>query len=289
MATFFFLSGWFSGSSISKSKSVWLFVRSKTLRLLLPAVLYTFFIDPLVDIIVAFLGPYSDPPQLTLLRLIDLSKSIYRRSWINVDGIRGPVWYTVLLTIFDSTAILSLPMGVHYTCRILSRSQPFFPTLAGITVAILSSFAIRLIYPIGKTVVLLNLQPAFLPQYILAYILGLTSQATQNPFAYFPLSHATTRRPLAIFPFYLTVSTLTLGLLARTAKSLAPVEDDVTAVLSFKGGMNIPALLYAIWNEASFALITPALLAVFREYFDTPWTIRLKVPSIRTKVISVAR
>ncbi|KAK5255277.1 hypothetical protein LTS03_002914 [Exophiala xenobiotica] len=180
-------------------------------------------------------------------------------------------------------------MGVHYTRGILSRSQPFFPTLAGITVAILSSFAICLTYPIGKTVVLLNLQPAFLPQYILAYILGLTSQATQNPFAYFPLSHATTRRPLAVFPFFLTVSTLTLGLLARTAKSLAPVEDDETAVQSFKGGMNIPALLYAIWNEASFAFITPALLAVFREYFDTPWTIRLKRPSIRTKAISVAR
>ncbi|KAK5375982.1 hypothetical protein LTR20_000395 [Exophiala xenobiotica] len=197
------------------------------LRLLLPAVLYTFFIDPLVDIIVAFLGLYSDPPELTLLRLIDVSKSIYRRSWINVHGIRGPVWYTVLLTIFDSTAILSLPMGVHYTRGILSRSQPFFPTLSGITVAILSSFAI--------------------------------------------------------------FSTLTLGLLARTAKSLAPVEDDETAVQSFKGGMNIPALLYAIWNEASFAFITPALLAVFREYFDTPWTIRLKRPSIRTKAISVAR
>jgi hypothetical protein len=36
------------------------------------------------------------------------------------------------------------------------------------------------------------------------------------------------------------------------------------------GGFNIPALLYAIWNEASFALVAPALIRVFAKHANRP-------------------
>jgi len=36
------------------------------------------------------------------------------------------------------------------------------------------------------------------------------------------------------------------------------------------GGFNIPALLYAIWNEASFALVAPTSIRVFAKYTNRP-------------------
>jgi hypothetical protein len=46
------------------------------------------------------------------------------------------------------------------------------------------------------------------------------------------------------------------------------------------GGFTLPALLYAIWNEVSFALTAPALMRVFAGYMNRP--VQISVPGYRS-------
>ena len=103
MALFFFRSGHFTRIQMSKNRATRpAVIRSRLLRILLPAVVYTMLVEPILDVVVwnwdkgASHGTFTDV------------WTIYFSYWTHVRGIRGPVWYLALVMIFDMIAVLFL-------------------------------------------------------------------------------------------------------------------------------------------------------------------------------------
>jgi glucans biosynthesis protein C len=263
MGTFFFLSGYFTRQSIShRSRSMKEFVCSRMLRLGLPAILYTLLIEPTLEGLVQLLGTPTKSGFET-----SVFGNIYWSYWSQLRGIRGPVWYLAVVMVFDILSVVIFPgkFGNFLTRLSGARMNALvIPTLwAG---NILASFAIRLIYPVDRVFGPLNLRPAFLPQYILAYTWGHASALHDDLFLFapFPLMVG----PLADLVWSLCFSFSGLGVLFGI--SVWSSTSERAAIEHVVGGFSVPALLYAIWNEASFALIGPSLMRAFANYANHP-------------------
>lgn len=150
MGSFFFLSGYFSNKAL-KRKGAKAFLKTKFLKLGLPLVVYT------------LLGI---PAQISILKLYNkeiLGWEILTNYWKALDGVKGPMWFSALLLIFDSVAALcpSIP-------QFLAQSN----TLPSFILVIGTSCLVRLANPGGAKIALLNLKPVYLPQYVASYTLG---------------------------------------------------------------------------------------------------------------------
>jgi hypothetical protein len=199
--------------------------------------------------------------------------SIYLSYWIHVRGITGPVWYLALVMIFDLIAVLFLwrseDPSQELRRGILGQGKRFWAPVAW-TMTIVCSFAVRLVYPVGKDWTPLSLQLAYLPQYVLAYFGGHFSAASDDLFVLIPFQYDTGNALRKLFRS-LMLSLFSLGLLTAIEEKLMGIDAERLIQLT-RGGLNVPALFYAVWNEMGFALIGFALLAVFLHYGDFPWT-----------------
>lgn len=227
MGSFFLLSGYFSSTALRRKGTAG-FLSMKFFKLGLPTLVFTLF---------------GDPAQVALLRLYNdqsVGWDALLNSWKSLRGVRGPVWYLALVLIFD-TLYAFAPFITTYT----SKFQ-FLPTFV---INVTADFLIRLLYPVGSVFAPLNLQPAYLPQYIITYFLGASLSSSPNP----PLTTSTRNNLIA--------SSL---LSAITAISLLYLYPSSYTIESGKGGFNLLALLYAIWNESTGYLIGTLLLRLFR-------------------------
>ncbi|GME55047.1 hypothetical protein K490DRAFT_61830 [Neofusicoccum parvum] len=237
MATFFFLSGYFSALT-GRKRSRAAFLKDKTIRLGIPTIVSTFL---------------SGPLQLALLRLIQTRQlpdwDTMTAYWASVRGVRGPVWYSALLLVFDTAYILLRPRP---SPRAASPPPPAHPTrtraLAAVTSLALLSFGVRLAFPIGRNFVPLSVRPGFVPQYLAAYALGLRL-AGRDPRDGVPA-------PRALLPGLLAACAAAVALGAASASNLPPL-------VAARGGWNAPALAYALWHEAAGLLVFSALLHGF--------------------------
>ncbi|KAL2413938.1 hypothetical protein ABEF91_003128 [Exophiala dermatitidis] len=272
MGSFVFLSGWFSRSAICRSlqrRESSHFMKVRIYRLLIPAVFFTLFIDPLMDVLMVAFGPNGAAWHRTMPRFLILSGSIFWDSWVKLAGIKGPVWYTVLLAIFDTVALFLTHLTETSYLMITQRSAS---TILKLWMAvIILSFTVRQAWPVGAVFGPLNLQPAFLPQYIFAYGLGQASETVHDPCA-FLLFHVQ-KRPASRLICALALSTISLGVIVYIPAAFASVEMPPLDIDSITGGLTFTALLYAVWNEASFAMILPCLLSTFSKYFNDPWVV----------------
>jgi glucans biosynthesis protein C len=132
------------------------------------------------------------------------------------------------------------------------------------------SFTIRLVYPVGRSWTPLGLQLAYLPQYVLAYCGGHFSVVSDDLFVLIPFQYDTRNALRKLFRS-LMLSLFSLGLLTVIEEKLMGIDTERLIQLT-AGGLNFPALFYAIWNEMGFALIGFALLAAFVQNGDFPWT-----------------
>lgn len=268
MALFFFLSGHFTQLQMGRKRaSRSTVIRSRLLRILLPALVYTMLVEPTLYVMVwvwnkqALHGVFVDV------------WSIYLYYWKHVRGIKGPVWYLALVMIFDAVAVLLLwpreHLGNEGRRGVLGHDMRFWAPVAWAT-TILASFAVRLVYPVGKDWGPLSLQLAYLPQYVLAYFGGHFSAVSDDLFVLIPFQYDT-RNTLRRLFLSLMLCLCTLGL--STAMEEKMMDIDVERLMQLtRGGFNVPALIYAVWNEMGFALIGFALVAVFLQYGDVPWT-----------------
>ena len=209
-------------------KGAWIFLRTKYIKLGLPLIVYT------------LLG---GPAQIALTRFHahePLGREILLDYWEILRGVVGPVWYTAVLLIFNTIYSLvpskfaSFPQG------------SLFPNLL---IAIIASYMIRFLYPIGTAFKPLSLQPGYLPQYIASYILGASLSSPPAP----PFSK-TTRNILITANILSTAAELGL---------LYYYPDSYTMSSSFRGGPNLLALSYAIWNETTGYLLGTSILRLF--------------------------
>ena len=272
MGIFFFLSGHFTRQSMSRgSRSKADLIRSRLLRLGVPTLLYTLLVDPTLKALVLLFDPMREmKADRTIVG------DVYGIYWSQLRGVRGPVWYMAMAMVFDLLTVMVFPAQfgdlLKWLCA--SQSKPLLiPTLW--VANILTSFMLRLAYPVGRIFTLLNLRPAFLPHYIMAYVWGHASVLSYENLIFAPFR--ATLRPLTGLVWSLCLSML--GLFVVFGVSLCLSGSVSASVESLTGGFVLPALLYAIWNEVSFALMAPALMRVFARYMNRP--VHVSVPGYR--------
>lgn len=263
MGLFFFLSGRFAGKrNTHGSRSNRDFILSRLLRLGVPTILYTLLLEPALKA----LAHLFDPSQNAKDERTPIG-DFFWDYWSQLRGVRGPVWYLVVVFMFDILGAVIVPTkfgNFLARLRVSRRKAVVIPLLWAAN--ILVSFMVRLIYPIDRIFSPLNLRPAFLPQYIFAYTWGYASTLLNDRFILSPLS--ATARPLVDLVWALCLSVI--GLFALFGVSARSSPSVLTSFEHIMGGFSIPALLYAIWNEVSFALVAPALMRVFAKHANRP-------------------
>lgn len=227
MGSFFFLSGYFSNKAL-KRKDAKSFLKTKFLKLGVPLVVYTLL---------------AGPAQIAILKLYNkevLGWEILTDYWKALDGVKGPMWFSGLLLIFDSVFALcpSIP-------RFLGRSS----TLPSFILDIGAGCLIRLANPTGAKITPLNLKPVYLPQYVGSYILGASLESPPTP----PITNTTRNVLLA------STAMSSTALLGLQLSKLRPYSAN--AILA---GSSLPALTYALWNETTGYLLGTTILRLFQ-------------------------
>jgi glucans biosynthesis protein C len=263
MGMFFFLSGFFARQSLTRgSRSKEDFFRSRLLRFGAPTILYTLVLEPALKILVQLF----DPSRSTKVEQGQVA-DIFWSYWNELHGVTGPVWYLAVVIIFDIITVVIAPAQFGNILERLCSSNTKVLIVPILWAAnILASFATRLIYPVNRVFTLLNLRPAFLPQYILAYTWGHASALLNDRFVCTPFPALA--RPLMDLVCSLCLSVV--GLVALVAVTLQSSNSMPTSMEYLMGGFNLPAMFYTVWNEVSFALIAPALMRVFAKHMDRP-------------------
>lgn len=289
MGLFFWISGRLSAQSLARidedpSRSRWSFAKSKCVRLGLVAMVYTVVVGPLTSLVPL--------PSWTSSAILETLKEYYT----TLRGVRGAVWYTANLLVMDLIAAAVMPplrgesksqadgkYGKSPGNVSAARPPAWYELLSkyGWIAAALSSFVIRLRYPVGKAISPTGLQPAYASQYVLAYILGQGSWFYNttfiSPFSSFERqvsdsgSTPGSKEPTIGLAAAVTTSLLTLiGVwLPYIVTERAPNWLELS-LADAVGGWNITALLYAVWNEFAFMLISPALVSFFAKWYNKP-------------------
>ncbi|KAF2090511.1 hypothetical protein K490DRAFT_61830 [Saccharata proteae CBS 121410] len=246
MATFFFLSGYFSAMA-GKRRTRSTFLKDKFLRLAVPTLVVTFLGGPLEIAAVRYFAEGRQPEL-----------SIATEYWSKIRGVKGPVWYTALLFVFDSAYIALRPTpSRQQEPKDLALTRP--RVLWAVVGLALSSFLFRLHWPIGQNFVLLSIRPGYVPQYLAFYVLGVYLSG-QDPKKVLSLS---------LNPSLVAIS-LVSGLGLACSRWISSVDSPLKAM---RGGVNFPALAYAFWHESTGMLIFNLLLKVFATGKSTqqPW------------------
>lgn len=284
MGLFFWISGRMSAQMLERW-STSEFLQKKLLRLGLPTLVYTILIYPMTF---AFTLPRLDFHSV-VRGLLDY--------WKSVRGVRGPVWYTALLLIFDIVAALIQKLLILRRIKLYDAQEHrqwdvlVYRALSkwgwlGIAAA---SFLVRLGYSVGTVMEPLSVQPAYLPQYIFAYSLGyLSVQQNEDRFTGpFDPATDTTKPPEEgqQFTHHARSNALPLRLALTISVLILPAciipqlwanwsGQPIDSSDPTKGGWNLSALIYAVWNEFSFVLVGPALMAHFQRWYNrsaTAW------------------
>jgi len=277
MGLFFWISGRMSAQTLARHSPV-KFCVGKLIRLGIPTVVYTLAVHPVAGTLAL--------SSWDLESVVGFLKQYYK----GLSGVRGPVWYTATLMIFDivaagATSVIRSATWSEYS---LLRSLDILGYLvmsgwAWMAVAGIS-FLVRTHLRVGDTIDLLNLQPAYAAQYMFAYTLGHLSfykmqcrlsgpfnRSTSTLRAVEGAQHSTAGGAMSLLKA-LGLSLLTLTpnfiplLLTGPSRRMEETREQI------KGGWNLPASIYAIWNEFSFVTIGPALVAYFELVHSYPAT-----------------
>ncbi|KAH8884361.1 hypothetical protein GQ53DRAFT_846298 [Thozetella sp. PMI_491] len=265
MGTFFWLSGRMTAQSLARSSPARL-VGAKVLRLGVPAIVYTLSIVPLTRLLAL---PSWDAASI---------RDSLGEYWDALNGVKGSAWYTSTLLIFDCIAAVlawqsRLSPGGRDAANQLTQLSSFqLMEEWGWVATGLSGFVIRTRFHLGSASPPLNLNVSFLPQYLLAYSLGYLSFNAGQPLMrgpFFPTSkenssgvslRAAILISLASLPLVSVPTIYTTGFSKLSSRVISAVS----------GGWNTSALLYSLWNELSFALIAPRIMAYFHEHHNRP-------------------
>ena len=291
LGQFFWLSGNLTATSLAKG-SHWEFFKSKLLRLGLPAVLYSTFLEPMQEIVLR-------PRLRGNLRsnLQDYWKAVRDfKGWLKPGA--GVVWYTMTLLIFDLCAL------VLERCFNLFRqgraSTPEFAKLSkiyghmsrwGWLAVAVSRFLVSTKFPFGYELPVVNVQPYYLPQHIFGYVLGYLAFYLKKPrmSSFYdgkagPVGKLSMAKASAISLAALPIVFLPSWLRARKASKKSEssknaesstAEDPGALRLS---GWHPDAALFALWNEFTFVTVGPAFMSLWEREYNKPVKRRIWSP-----------
>lgn len=260
MGLFFWISGRVSAQSLrrldKRGETRASFVTSKATRLLMPAIAYTVILNPLLHVLCL---PEWD---------IKAVRESITKYFSSVKGIRGPVWYSATLFVFDALAATTLPRQPNQQNTRLAKRRYNFAAHWGWVAVAATSFLVRIWYPVGKTLWPLNIQAGYAAQYVFAYTMGQLSfahgtQTFSGPFSYHATGSSRTTPPL------LSVSILSVCILHLALAPQLLLEPDSwmkNIMNDISGGWSWVSMVYAGWNELSFALVGPVLMEYFYKW-----------------------
>ena len=235
MGLFFFLSSYFIPASYER-KGTGKFLLDRFKRLGIPLLFYSLIISP-VTIYIAISHQYE---TLTF-------KDYYlnRDQWIET----GVLWFTAALLVFTVAFALFQQLfnsKNKLTSRFPSnRSMLIFAIALGIT-----SFLVRIVFPIGWTLSPLGFQLAHFPQYIALFSIGIIAYRNQWLSA---LSYQQGKMWLWIAVILIFIGFPGIYLL----KTLTHSELD-----TFLGGLTIQSFVNAMWEQLLGISIIVALLSI---------------------------
>ena len=174
MGMFFLLSAYFIEPSIHR-KGTGKYIADRLIRLGIPLLFYSFVFSPLLNFMIA---KVAENKPYTLMQYL----SGYD-DWIDF----GVLWFVAALLVFTFVYLL-----IH---KISSKTFPGMklPGFGGIVLFTLAlglvSFAVRMVYPTGKSLRPLGFQLGFFTQYIALFIIGIFGRRS-NLFSQIPLKTA---------------------------------------------------------------------------------------------------
>jgi glucan biosynthesis protein C len=247
MGFFFLISAYFVPASLGR-KGTRHYLHDRFIRLGIPLVVWVVLINPLLEYYVAtevhgYSGSFAE---------------FYHGLFVPFTGFGlSLMWFVFLLLVFTLgyiawRAIRNVPDHSP------AETRPF-PALSsilllGIVVGLIS-FLVRIFFPIGYTWELFNIQFPFFPQYIIYFAIGL--YAAQNSWLS-TIPEETGKRCSRLALALIVVEPLFLLFAVASGGSLDPVL----------GGLQVPALLYALWEQVTGIVIVVALLWLFSRRFD---------------------
>lgn len=241
MGLFFFVSAYFMPGSYDR-KGAGRFVGDRLLRLGIPLLVYYFVIHPVTVWFARFRG------ELTLGGFYAEYVWKFRGTYF------GPAWFLEALIIF--TVLYALYRRIFSSRGNAKKDRIAFPsgkTLLWTAIALgVTAFVVRLAYPTGTGP--LELQLGYFPSYIVLFIAGCL--AYRNGWLNEVSQRAVKRWTwIAVC----SIPVLPLGLIATGA-----LDGNITLY----GGLNVQALLYAMWEPFVCIGIILFLLALFRRRFS---------------------
>lgn len=243
MALFFFLSAYFIPGSYDR-KGPLQFMKDRLIRLGVPLLVYYFGIGPMTIWYARYRG-METLGEFYASRVFSFQTTFFGPAWF----LEASLWFAVIYTLLR----LILRAYAKDSERRHSASFPTNRTLlitalfAGIT-----AFGLRLIFPTGTGP--LELQLGYFPLYILLFCAGIIARRN-NWLDQIPAKMAAAWRWIAIG----VIPLLPIGLILTGA-----LEGN----LQLYGGVNIQALLYAIWEPFVCFGIILALLVRYRTRYN---------------------
>ena len=254
MGLLFFISAYFAHGSLARRGAA-RFVRERWVRLGLPALFYMLVIHPFILLVLNPWNANFGPPAAFL--------GSYLRSGRFLRS-SGPLWFAVALLLFclvlaawhaarpvrQPTATEGSPAGRAPSATLL--------WVAALVLG-LSTFGVRLVQPIGASV--LNLQLCFFVQYIAFFIAGL--HAARHGWL---ITLAASRRARTAGWLALIGGPLLLLALLHFGAKTAAIE-------AYFGGWHWQALGLAVWEQLAGLGLSLGLIALFSRELNVerPW------------------
>lgn len=252
MSLFFMIAAYFIPGALQK-KGAQKFIIDRLIRLGVPTLIYVFVINPLVEKVV-----HPNEIQLTL----DSFKN-YVISWDFLSG-TGPMWFAFTLLIF-SIAYCAIDSTITKLTNKFSFSINVRNVLFLIALITVSAFLIRLVFPIGTSV--MNLQFCFFAAYIFMFMLG-TIAYKKNLLEKLTFSQAK-KWFIAAFVLCVPIWLILVGFLINRDGSL-----DVVNEAAWHGGWHWLAFFGAFWESFFCVAIIIGLVGIFKRYFNTQNTVQ---------------
>ncbi len=245
MGLLFFISGYFAHGSLARHGTR-AFVRERLVRLGLPALLYMLLIHPFILIV---LNPWDHdfgPPLAFYLNYLVTGRFL---------GASGPLWFAVALLIFCLALAGWRAMRPLPAADVAGSAAPSGTFLLLFALALgLGSFAVRLVQPIGTSV--LNMQLCFFVQYVTFFLAGL--HAARHGWL-LPLAQSSRAR-VAGWLALAGGPVLLLVIMVVGSKTASPE--------AFFGGWRWQAFGYAMWEQLAGVGLSLGLLALFSHRFN---------------------
>jgi glucan biosynthesis protein C len=249
MGLFYMISGYFTPGSVDR-KGGTAFLKDRLIRLGVPMLAYAFLLVPILQY--ALFAVAGTSPRSAAEWTAFLARELTRFEI-------GPLWFTELLFFFSVAYVLGrFIAGRRSGSPCAAPGFPGYRAAVAFAVCIGAvNFLARLRFPIGTPFTPLNIQLAFLFQYVCLFAVG--AAAYRGDWL--------SRISVGAGKAWACATAVLIGLLPVLFLASAGPDGDFSPAL---GGWHWQAFVYAVWEQLTGMAMIITLLVFFREWANRP-------------------